>query len=241
MDRPEEQAVAGERGRASAACTHIFLSPTRAFDEIGRGAGWLWPFLVCLVLGLVIFVLSFDIAMRAQLAEIQARNPQAGQNLESVRGFTMVMGILAVPVMLLAGLAISAGIFFAAFQVSGLGLGYKQIFRGVSYAALIYPAGISALVTGLLIVVKRGGDTDLTLADLTPRIGLDLLGGDGVVRGLLSSVNPFSVWWLVVLVYGFARLSGRPRAAVLPAILGAGLLWMLATGALAGLRMPAAG
>jgi uncharacterized membrane protein YjjB (DUF3815 family) len=71
-----------------------------------------------------------------------------------------------------------------------------------------------------------------------PRVGLDLIGGEGFVRGILSTVNIFSIWWLVVLVFGFAVLTGRKPKQVAPAVIGAGIVWLILMGCMAGASMP---
>ena len=82
---------------------------------------------------------------------------------------------------------------------------------------------------------QRAVSGDVTgVADL-PRLGLDLVGGEGFVRGILSSFNLFTIWWLVILVYGLAVLSGRSPRQAMPAALVAGCVWLLLTGMLAGL------
>ena len=237
MEQSAVSADAGARGSAAAACSQIFLSPTRAFEQVRRGAPWVWPFLICAVLSLIAFALlspGQKVGFQDQIAQMQQRNPNlTAETAEKMRGAFQIIGIVTAPVVVLGGLAISAAIFFAIFQISGAGLDYKRVFRGLAYAGLVN-SGLGTLVYGIAgFAGYKAGHVE-TAGDVYPRLGLDLVGGEGVVRGLLATVNPFSIWWLVVLVYGFAALSGRSRAAVAGPVLAAGILWMLAGGLLQG-------
>ena len=237
MEQSVVSADAGARGSAAAACSQIFLSPTRAFEEVRRGAHWVWPFLICAVLSLIAFALlapAQQIAFKDQMAQMQQKNPNlTPETLEKMRSVGQVVGIITAPVVVLVGLVISAAIFFAILQISGSGLDFKRVFRGLAYAGLIN-SGLGALVYGIAGFASYKAGHVETASDVFPRIGLDLIGGEGIVRGLLAAVNPFSIWWLVVLVYGFAALSGRSRAAVMGPVLAGGILWILVGGLLQG-------
>jgi hypothetical protein len=237
MEQSAVSADAGARGSARVACSQIFLSPTRAFEEVRRGAPWVWPFLVCAVLSLIAFALlapAQQVGFQEQMAQMQQRNPNlSAENLQKMRGVFQAIGILTAPVVVLGSLAVSAALFFAIFQISGWNLDYKRVFRALAYAGLVN-SGLGTLVYGIAAFANYKAGHVETAGDVFPRLGLDLIGGEGIVRGLLAAVNPFSVWWLVVLVYGFAALSGRSRTAVMAPVLTGGVLWLLVGGLLQG-------
>jgi hypothetical protein len=247
MDPTEFAAPAEPRGSALVASTSIFLSPTRAFREIARGAPWIWPFLICVVVAIArLFLIApaEEIVWQEQRAQIQERNPNlTPEAMDRMRGFTRVTQYVAAPLTTIVALVLSTCIFFLAFAVFGQGIGFKPVFRSMAYAALI-SFGAYALLTSVVVILQHRAGQIETAADVVlPRLGLDLLvpGADGHLRGILNAVNIFSIWWLVVLVYGFAALTGRPRGRVLAPVLVAGWLWILATGWLAGFaaRSPA--
>ena len=248
MDPIEPEVAVRASGSPRLAMTSIFLSPTRAFQEIAQGAHWVWPFLVCALLGIVSSVLlggAQDAIWEKQVEEMQQRNPEiTPEALQRMHGVTKAMQFVGAPLVVLAQMALSAGLFFLVFLIAGPHLGFKAVFRGLAYASLI-SYGAYVLLVGILGFMRlQGGQTIEGPADIVPAIGLDLLAPDseGHARGILNSVNVFSLWWLVVLVYGFAALSARPRAKVAAPVLAAGLIWILATGWLAGLQFrPSAG
>jgi len=220
-------------GRAAVAAANVFLSPSRAFEEVRRGAGWWLPFLILVIVALVAAALSQPLqtaiaeSRMAQLSEAQREAAAAQMRIGTIFGFVFA------PIQVAIGLLLSSLVFLAVLRPSGHELSFKQIFTGQCYAGLV-PSGIGGLVMGLLIQMKARSSGITGMADM-PRLGLDLLGGEGFVRGLLSAFNLFAVWWLVVLVYGYATFVKRsPRQMAAPVLI-AGVLWLLLGGALGGI------
>src|SRR5439155_6892984 len=89
--------------------------------------------------------------LQEHFARMQQQNPKlTPHDLENFRVVGLVGGVVGVVCVLLASLALSAGLFYLVFQMSGLGLGYQPILRGIAYSALIQ-SGLSSLVQGLVI------------------------------------------------------------------------------------------
>lgn len=223
------------RGSARVACGSIFLAPARAFDEIGRGARWIWPFLIVVALvtiGNVLMMPAQEFAMNEQFEQARAQNPQMNEAaMQGMRTFGRIATFIFGPLFQLLGIVVAAGVFTAVFAIAGLGLSYKVVFRSLAYASLI-SSGLSFVVMGIVVALNWNAGRIETPADIVPRLGLDLLGGEGVVRGLLAVVNLFSIWWLAVLVVGTGRLLGRtPRSVATPVLL-AGIVWLAITGLL---------
>jgi hypothetical protein len=220
-------------GRASVAAATVFLSPTRSFQEIRRGAGWLLPFLILVVVA----VGAASLSQPLQTAIAEARMSQFSEAQREAAATQMrvgsIIGLVFAPVQVIIALLLSALVFLGVLRAAGHELSFKQIFTGQCYAGLISSA-LGSLVFGLLIRMKANQGELSGMGDL-PRMGLDLLGGEGFLRGFLSAFNLFAVWWLVVLVYGYAAMVGKkPRDMVAP-VLGAGILWLVIGGALGGL------
>lgn len=220
-------------GRAGVAAATVFLSPTRSFDEIRRGAGWLLPFLILVVVAILAAYLSQPLqtaiaeARLSQLSEAQ-REAAAGQ-----MRIGSIVGLIFAPLQVIIALLLSALVFLGVLRAAGNELTYKQVFTGQCYAALVTSA-LGGLIFAVLIQMKASKGELSSMADL-PRLGLDLLGGEGFLRGFLSAFNIFAIWWLVVLVYGYAALVAKKPRQTLGAVLGAGLLWLVIGGALGGL------
>lgn len=219
-------------GRAAVAATNVFLSPSRAFDEIRRGAPWWVPFLILVILAVVAAALSQPLqtaiaeARLSQVAEAQREAASAQMRVGSI------VALVFAPIQQAIGLLLCALVFLGVLRGAGHDLTFKQSFAAQCYAGLV-SSGLGGLVMGLLIQMKARAGSMSGMADL-PRLGLDLLGGEGFARGLLGAFNPFAVWWLVILVYGFAAFLKRTPRQVTVTVLVAGILWLLLGGALAG-------
>jgi hypothetical protein len=220
------------RGRASVALASVFLSPTRAFREIAAGASWVWGFVVSLVLGVVAAFVQKpfgEVVMRARLAQMPEEHRQAAERMVGVQS---TMQIVLTPVFMALMFLLSALLYLGIGRAMGLRLRFKSLFAGMCYAGVI--TGIGGFVIAFLNR-QRAVSGDITGPEDMPRLGLDLVGGEGFVRGVLSQVNVFNIWWMVVLVYGVAVLAGRAPRQALPAALVAGCVWLLLMGLLAGL------
>lgn len=219
-------------GRASAALANVFLSPTRAFQEIARGASWVLPFVVNVVLGLVAVVLYRPMTEAVGQARLEQIPEEQRAAAERMMGVQTTMQTVLAPAQTAIVFLLSALIFTGILRAMKMGIPYKRVFTGLCYAGLIPSVG--GVVQSFLANRKAGSGEVAGMEDM-PRFGLDLLGGNGFLRGLLSMVNPFSIWWLVVVVFGFAVLCGTtPQKATRP-VLTAGLLWLLIGGLFYGL------
>jgi hypothetical protein len=231
---PDVQTTLNEEppGRAGVAAANVFLSPSRSFDEIRRGAGWVLPFLILVAVALVAAWLSqpLQAAMAesrlSQLSDAQREAAAAQMRIGSV--FAYVFAPIQVAILLL----LSSLVFFAVLRPSGYDVSFKQVFTGQCYAGLI-SNGIGGLVMAAMIQMKGRAGTLTGMADL-PRLGLDLLPVEGFMRGLLGAFNLFAVWWLVALVFGYAALVKRTPRQITATVVIAGLLWLVLGGALGG-------
>ena len=169
-----------------------------------------------------------EVLGQAQLAQMPEEHRQAAERMV---GAQPTMQVVFTPVIMAIIFLVSALVFLGIGRAMGLRLRFKPLFAGMSYAGLITSLG--AIVASFLL--RRGAlSGSITAAQDTPRIGLDLVGGEGFVRGILSQFNVFTIWWLVVLVYGVAVLAGRSPRQALPAVLVAGCLLLVLGGLLAG-------
>ena len=79
---------------------------------------------------------------------------------------------------------------------------FRRLLSVVTYV------GITGILLGVasLVVLMVGGGRVETLADLRPGFGLDLLAPEttGATKMLLWSVNPFTLWGLVLTGFGVA-------------------------------------
>jgi hypothetical protein len=230
--QPESPAPGAAPGRTAAALAAVFLSPTRAFEQVARGAGWLVPFVLNVILTLATALLQrpfFEAMTAAQLARVpEAQREAAAQTA----GIQSTFQIVLAPAQTAIAMLLSAGLFVAVSRGFGWRTRFKTLWTGLCYASLVPVAG--SVVAGFLTRMKSASGELESMADL-PRMGLDLVGGEGFVRGMLAAVNPFSIWWLVIVVYGMRVLADPQARRLAPVGLTGGILWIVLTGLLAGL------
>jgi hypothetical protein len=206
---------AGARPNIGAALSGVVLAPSRAFAEIDRGARWIWPVLLTGLLaiaGTLISAPAMDVAIEPQIEKMRA----AGQEVSTQMQASMRMiGVVSQSVMMpiAAGVSALVGALLVFFTTRSLRLGFKPLYRLLAYTGIV-GFGLNMLLGGILTRVRWGGGQVESAADLYPRMGLDLVGGDGWVRAFMSMVNPFSIWSGVLVVLGVAYMAKRPARAV---------------------------
>jgi len=208
-------AASPARPSIGAAMQGILLAPARAFAEIERGARWIWPVLLTGVLaiaGTIITGPAIDVAMEPQLERMrQGGTEPTPEMLQSMRTIGLVSQAVMMPIVAGISALVGAGLVFATTRA--LRVPFKSLFRLTAYTGII-GFGLSMLLSGILTRLRFNGGQVETAADLYPRMGLDLMGGEGWARAFMAAVNPFSIWAGVLVVLGVASLAKRPPRAV---------------------------
>lgn len=218
------------------ALIRIVTLPQRSFQIINRSSPWL-PAMLLMLLGMVALAeLSqpyHEQAMRAELARtlpggaeqadlLLAQAEQAQQTSPIVRWAGRAMG----------GVAFVAKVLLQALFVWLLAVAFQGRGRFMQALSLMVHLSVISLVQGwvaLFIAAQRGLDAIRTAADAQPVPGLNLLlGGDNAVLDVVwTSINPFMIWFLVLLGLGSAAVLGLPQRR---GCLLAGIYWAATTG-----------
>ena len=234
IDQPRETEANGDRPRGGwlNALAGIVTSPRTSFEIIRSNSPWL-PALILVVLGtLVIGELSRpyqERGMRAQLAEMLPGGAEQADLL-------MATAEQAGPVALWTGRAV-AGVTFAVVLLIQtlllwlLALAFQGQARFPQALSLMVHLKLIPLVQGLatvLIASLRGLDAVQSMEDAQPVPGLNLLlaGDSAALNVVWTSLNPFTLWFLVLLGLGTASVLALPRR---KAYLLAGLYWVATT------------
>jgi len=215
-------AVAPIRPNVAAALRGVILAPASAFAEIDRGARWIWPIVVTGILAIAGTLISgpaFEVAMEAGMEKARAAGGEMSpETMQRMQTFTVIGQAVSMPVVALLSALVGAAILF--LTTRGLRVPFKSLFRLSAYTGMV-GFGLNALLGGILTRVRWNGGQVETQADLYPRMGLDLLGGEGWARAFMSAVNPFSIWAAVLTVLGVAVLAKKPPGKVaLPVVIG---------------------
>lgn len=231
---PRETKTTGDRPQGGwlNALAGIVVSPRASFEVIRRNTPWL-PTLLLLLLGtLALGELSRpyqERGMRAQLAEILPGGAEQADLL-------MATAEQAGPVAHWTGRAVAGVTFVVVLLIQTLllwllALAFQGQARFPQALSLMVHLKLIPLVQGFttfLIASLRGLDAVQSMEDAQPVPGLNLLlaGDSAALNVVWASLNPFTLWFLVLLGLGAASVLGLPQRR---GYLLAGVYWAAAT------------
>jgi len=191
----------------------VLFSPTAVFEEQREEPTFWIPWLVICILMLVMTTLNFPYTMQmARLAAAAKGQPFPA----AAEGMVRVTQYVAVPIVLLIFLLITAGLMYVVLLAAGGEVRFKGLMTVAVFSGLL---GVLQLVFMLIVwkLRERSGGLQ-TLADFQVSLGLDLLLPqdaslgkflDGVLRG----ISPISVWGLVITAIGVRTMERTSKAA----------------------------
>ena len=202
----------------------IFVSPDRVFDDIRNDrAQWWQPWLLLSVVGIVVGV--FALPIQKAIIELNTNNVSAdeiAQQLEFVSNFGWIQ-VGFTPLVVLVVSLIVTGVTYILIASMATSPNFKRYFTLSMFAGVI---GVLAQVVSTFVVRVRGLESIRSVADTQAAISLAFLAptGDALMRGLLSSIELFSIWSLVVVALGLESIFDMQRSR---AITVAVLLWIV--------------
>jgi hypothetical protein len=189
----------------------VLVAPGKTFRSIAERPTWLAAFLVvalCPVIPAIIAMpkMDWEGITRSQLerADVQLPQDQLEQRIEITEKVGPYFAYAA-PVFFAIGLLLFALIFWGAFTLAGGELGFKRSLAVVSHGMM--PVVVSTLLSLPIIigldkigadVAEQGSYLKSNLAAFAPE------GANAVVLNLLSHLDVFSIWTLILLIIGFA-------------------------------------
>lgn len=223
----------------------VLFSPDATFASIAKRPDWVVPLLLITVLAFANGILiSSRIDFGAPAREAMAQNKNMTQEqMDRAERMSVGMGKVAKfigPVITIIVLLIVAGVLLLGVRVMGGDGDFKQAFSVTCYAWL--PNLIQALV--LTIVVLAKGATAInpqtfpTMVRSSPAFLVDMKT-QPMAFALLSSLDIFTIWVVILLIIGFAyvgRISKAKSAAIVISLWFVTVLFKLIPAALQGLR-----
>jgi len=190
----------------------VLVSPTAVFEEQREKPTFWIPWLILVVLLLIVTNLSFSFTVAvARLGAAASGRPFPAAAEGLIRGSTMV----AIPVMTLIMLLLTAGVMYVVLLAAGGEARYKGLLTVAVFTGLL--GVLQALLT--FVVLKLRDPTTLqTIADYQVSFGLDLLMPQDMsfgkfVDGALRAVSPLSIWGLVITAIGIRAMERTSKAA----------------------------
>ncbi|GIW51879.1 MAG: hypothetical protein KatS3mg081_1234 [Gemmatimonadales bacterium] len=205
--------------RALLDLVNVIYDPIAVFERVREKPRFWAPFLGLAALQIVIGFLMIPYnraAMRSVMSTAGGPGPDPSVFL--------ALGVFSAPIGLALFLVLSAAVLWILVSVLAAGANFKQLLSVVTYVGI---TAIVAQLAGLVVLILGGGPESVTsMSDLRASFGLDLLLSErsGALGALLSAVNPFSIWALVLTGLGVSvthktsRALGMGVAAVLLAV-----------------------
>lgn len=193
------------------------FAPNATFADIARRPDILVPLLVVLffsILGTVAVVpkLDFEAAIRDSLE--QQKNQMSADDMERMVPIMVASGKVfayASPLIGLGVLALIAAVLLLAFRVMGGEGTFKQAFSVTLYSQM--PMVVKGIIITVVALMREGiaADEMANLIRSNPAFLVDAKR-QTVLYSLLSSLDIFTVWTLILCVIGFAFVSKFSKA-----------------------------
>ena len=218
--------------------TGIFLSPGATFADIVRKPDWLAP-LIVLVSSVVVLteVMLWKIGMDRILRNLIEQSPRAAQMTAEQIGQAVTQGAKVYTIFLQLAALLRAPILM--LIVAGLGLlivnvifGKKLKFAAAySVACYAFLPNILASLMGLVMIFL--GDVEhFSLQNPAPtNVGFFMNPVETAkpLYALASSIDVFTIWFLILLGIGFSAATGRKvkSSSIIGCYAGLWIIWIL--------------
>lgn len=191
-----------------AALYRILVDPWTTFQRLGEKPAILPGYLMQLVGSVILAVAMIPLTLQ-MIADQMAQAP-AGQmppGFDATMRIWTIVGIVGQAVVMpwLTGVVLAAVATFVA-QFTGENAGFRAYFGMIGYARL--PLAINAVIQGLLLTQASTLEDAMTMS---LSVAAFLPADTNIfVSSLLSMINPFGIWYYVLLAFGFAALHQTP-------------------------------
>lgn len=195
----------------------VLFAPAETFRDIARKPDILIPLIVLIVIGYAVTAvlvprMDFDTMMREQMEQQNRQMSEAdmARTLKMVSAFGKVMA-WAGPILGILFYLVIAGVLLLAHRLFGGEGNFAQAFSATLYSWM--PQALSSIIVAI-VAFTRGSLNPATMATLvksSPAFLVDMKEHP-VLFSLLSSLDVFTIWTVILLVIGFAALSRLSKA-----------------------------
>ncbi len=190
------------------------ISPTETFGKAAQRPVWVVPMILYVLLSIVGTVLvmpriDFESAVREQLEKSgqEIDDKQLELIISIQKPFVYAMAVFFIPF----AIAVIAGIHMAGFRAFGGEGRFAQYFSVTTLAWM--PLLVQSLVGQAVIMTRKSISVEQMQTAVVSNLGFLTNPIDNPTRfALLSSIDIFSIWVIVLLVIGFGIVSKLPRA-----------------------------
>ena len=211
---------------------NTFFAPSKTFTDLRRSAKWWAPFLITALISLLfVFVVDQKIGFRKVVENQLNARPKQAERIERMPAadrerviekqvtFTKLFSY-SYFVIILAWYAIIAGILLASFKFgAGADIKYKTVFALTVYAGLPGLLKTILAIISILAGVSTDSFTFQNPVATNPGYFVDAAASP-VLYTLLSSLDVFVIWTLVLAAIGITCISKVKRGTAFGVIFG---------------------
>lgn len=192
----------------------VFFSPSETFASIARRPDIGVPLTILLLCSVLIgAIIGLKVDFAAAALENMPPNASAAQMEQGAKmaGTIGRISSFVSPVFVIIGLVIIAGVLLLAFRIMGGEGNFQQAFSVVTYASM--PSVVKSLIMGI-VILARGGvpGTEMETLVLSNPAFLVEQKAHPVLFSALTSLDVFTIWYVILLVIGFAAISRFSKA-----------------------------
>jgi len=207
---------------------NAFVDPGATARRVPAKLFWLWPVITLAIIYVLFSYLMLPYTLQLVDARISQSMQQRGvapDQIERARHmadtFSQFTGLVT-PAVVIGVIALMAWLVTLTGSMAGVRAKFRDVFCLMAACSLI-PA---VQYVANYIVVRAKGDEIQSPEQLTPPFGIDIFFPDahGALFAFLNFFSIFELWYLVVLVFGLAYLTGSSKGKAFAAITPA---WVL--------------
>ena len=194
---------------------NVFVDPAATARRVPARLSWLWPVLVLTIVYLVFAYQMLPYALQLMDATLAQRNIPA-ENMERTRSMmhmTTTFTTPLTPVFVIGFMCLIAALIKVVYSMMDVKTRFRDVFSLLAACSLIPMLQYVASY----FVLRMKGDPITSPEQITPPFGLDIFfsGIHGPAFALLSFFSIFQIWFIVVLAFGLAYLTGTSKTKAL--------------------------
>ena len=201
----------------------IFYAPSQTFEAVAEqrsAADWLVPTIILVVVVSITTYLTLPIQM-AERREMMQRPPLESEEVtQFVWMIGGISGMISGLVMAFVMLFISAALYLLVGKLLGGLLDYGQALAIAAYTSLI--SGLRQIVTTPLVLANKTMNVQTGLGVFLSEEARESFGGI-----LLSSIEPFTVWTVIVTGVGLSIVGQIERSRAYAAVAAITLVFII--------------
>jgi hypothetical protein len=215
MIEPVPHAEQPRKFRPWSALYQVMTEPSATFRALAERPAILPPYLLQMAVGVIAFLAVWPITLAAAMDQVSKVPNASPASLQTIRIVSLVAGLgqaLAAP--WIAGLIV-AGIAAFLGQFYGGSVGFKAYFSMAGYARS--PLAVSGLINAAMLT---GAATLQQVQSMSVSLAVFAPDASPYIKGILATINPFDIFYYVLLAIGFGALQRLKPAKGAPLAVG---------------------